>query len=73
MVPLQFAKVRQVVTRDFDDYAALFTSLARDRWKLARELGPKGIHVAHLIIDAGVDTNWVRERIKAREGEAAVA
>jgi hypothetical protein len=38
----------------------------------ARELGPKGIHVAHLIIDAGVDTEWVRERIKAREGEAAL-
>jgi NAD(P)-dependent dehydrogenase (short-subunit alcohol dehydrogenase family) len=39
----------------------------------ARELAPKGIHVAHLIIDAGVDTAWVRERIKAREGEAALA
>lgn len=31
----------------------------------ARELGPKGIHVAHLVIDAGVDTAWVRERLKA--------
>jgi NAD(P)-dependent dehydrogenase (short-subunit alcohol dehydrogenase family) len=39
----------------------------------ARELGPKNIHVAHLIIDAGVDTQWVRERIKEREGEAALA
>ena len=29
----------------------------------ARELGPQGIHVAHLVIDAGVDTAWVRERI----------
>lgn len=29
----------------------------------ARELGPKGIHVAHLVIDSGVDTAWVRERI----------
>jgi hypothetical protein len=29
----------------------------------ARELGPKGIHVAHLVIDAGVDTAWVRERM----------
>src|SRR5262249_22243949 len=29
---------------------------------MARELGPKNIHVAHLIIDAGVDTAWVRER-----------
>jgi len=38
-----------------------------------RELGPKGIHVAHLVIDAGVDTAWVRERIKEREGEAALA
>jgi NAD(P)-dependent dehydrogenase (short-subunit alcohol dehydrogenase family) len=38
----------------------------------ARELGPRNIHVAHLIIDAGVDTAWVRERIKEREGEAAL-
>lgn len=28
----------------------------------AREFGPQGIHVAHLVIDAGVDTAWVRER-----------
>lgn len=28
----------------------------------ARELGPEGIHVAHLVIDSGVDTAWVRER-----------
>ena len=40
---------------------------------VARELGPKGIHVAHLVIDAGVDTEWVRGRIKEREGEAALA
>ena len=39
----------------------------------ARELGPKGIHVAHLIIDSGVDTAWVRDRIKAREGAEALA
>jgi NAD(P)-dependent dehydrogenase (short-subunit alcohol dehydrogenase family) len=38
----------------------------------ARELGPKNIHVAHLVIDAGVDTAWVRDRIKAREGEEAL-
>jgi len=40
---------------------------------MARELGPKNIHVAHLIIDAGVDTAFVRERIKARGGEEALA
>lgn len=39
----------------------------------ARELGPKGIHVAHLVIDAGVDTAWVRDRIREREGEATLA
>jgi len=39
----------------------------------ARELGPKNIHVAHLVIDSGVDTAWVRERIKEREGAEALA
>jgi len=39
---------------------------------IARELGPKNIHVAHLIIDSGVDTAWVRERIKESEGEEAL-
>jgi len=39
----------------------------------ARELGPKNIHVAHLVIDAGVDTAWVRERIRTNQGEAALA
>ncbi len=38
----------------------------------ARELWPKNIHVAHLIIDAGVNTQWVRERIREREGQAAL-
>jgi hypothetical protein len=35
---------------------------------MARELGPKNIHVAHLIIDSAVDTAWVRERIAERTG-----
>lgn len=33
---------------------------------IARELWPQNIHVAHLIIDAGVDTAWVRDLIKQR-------
>lgn len=28
---------------------------------MARELGPKGIHVAHIIIDGAIDTPWVNE------------
>jgi hypothetical protein len=39
----------------------------------ARELGPQNIHVAHLIIDAGVDTTWVREMVRSRLGEEAFA
>jgi short-subunit dehydrogenase len=30
---------------------------------LARDLGPKGVHVAYLIIDAVIDVPWQRERI----------
>src|SRR6266568_2174344 len=37
---------------------------------MARELGPNNIHVAHLVIDSGVDTAWVRERIRQRSGAA---
>ena len=40
---------------------------------MARELGPSNIHVAHLIIDAGVDTAFVKERIRSRGGDEAVA
>ena len=40
---------------------------------MARELGPDNIHVAHLVIDAGVDTEWVRERIKEQGGDDALA
>lgn len=39
---------------------------------MARELGPHHIHVAHLIIDSGVDTAWVRQRIADRQGAQAV-
>lgn len=40
---------------------------------MARELGPKNIHVAHLVIDSGVDTAWVRQRIADREGQEALS
>eukprot|EP01035_Chromulina_nebulosa_P045156 gene45156-61175_t len=38
----------------------------------ARELGPKNIHVAHLVIDSGVDTAWVRERREQLWGKEAL-
>ena len=39
---------------------------------MARELGPQNIHVAHLVIDSGVDTAFVRERIRQARGDAAL-
>lgn len=38
---------------------------------MARELGPQNIHVAHLVIDAGVDTAFVRDRIATAHGKEA--
>jgi NAD(P)-dependent dehydrogenase (short-subunit alcohol dehydrogenase family) len=56
----------------FAAFAAAKFGLRAVAQSAARELGPKNIHVAHLIIDAGVDTAWVRERIRQREGDAAL-
>src|SRR2546428_380878 len=53
-------------------FAAAKFGLRAVAQSMARELGPKNLHVAHLVIDAGVDTGWVRERIRQRSG-AAVA
>jgi NAD(P)-dependent dehydrogenase (short-subunit alcohol dehydrogenase family) len=39
---------------------------------MARELGPQNIHVAHLVIDSGVDTAWVRERREQMWGKEAL-
>lgn len=33
---------------------------------MARELWPKGIHVAHPVIDGAIDTEWIRENFPAR-------
>lgn len=56
----------------FSAFAAAKFGLRAVAQSAARELGPKNIHVAHLVIDAGVDTEWVRERIRQREGEGAL-
>lgn len=34
---------------------------------MARELGPRGIHVAHVIIDGGIDTARVRTMLSGRD------
>ncbi len=57
-------------------YAAFASATAGLRalaQSMARELGPKNIHVAHLVIDSGVDTAFVRDRIAAARGPQALA
>src|SRR5262245_37692879 len=57
--------------RGYDAFASAQFGPAAPAPTLARELGPEQIHVAHLVIDAGVDTAWVRERIRAAGGDPA--
>lgn len=62
--------------RGASGYAAFASAKAGLRvmaQSMARELGPKGLHVAHLVIDAGVDTAFVRDRIREARGDAALA
>ena len=33
---------------------------------MARDLGPKGVHVAYVVIDAVIDVPWTRERFKEK-------
>ncbi|WP_310467049.1 SDR family NAD(P)-dependent oxidoreductase [Sphingomonas sp.] len=55
-------------------FASAKAGLRAAAQSMARELGPQNIHVAHLVIDAGVDTAWVRERIaEAKGADAEVA
>jgi NAD(P)-dependent dehydrogenase (short-subunit alcohol dehydrogenase family) len=52
-------------------FAAAKFGLRAVAQSMAREFGPKNIHVAHLIIDSGVDTAFVRERREKRGLSAA--
>lgn len=54
-------------------FAAAKAGLRATAQAAARELWPQGIHVAHLVIDAGVDTEWVRARVIERIGAEALA
>lgn len=54
-------------------FAAAKAGLRAVAQSAARELWPQGIHIAHLVIDAGVDTEWVRARVTERIGAEALA
>jgi len=40
---------------------------------MARDLGPKGVHVAYIVIDAVIDVPWTRERFKTKPDEFFIA
>lgn len=56
----------------YSAFAAAKHGLRGHAQAMARELGPKNIHVAHLVIDAGVETAWVKDRMRAALGDEAV-
>lgn len=45
----------------FGAFASAKTALRAMAQSLAKEMGPQNIHVAHLIIDGAVDTEWIRQ------------
>lgn len=57
----------------YSAFSAAKSGLRATAQSAARELWPQGIHVAHLVIDAGVDTAWVRARVEERIGAEALA
>lgn len=44
----------------FSAFAGAKHALRALAQSMARELGPEGIHVAHVIIDGAIDTEWIR-------------
>jgi len=46
----------------FSAFAAAKTALRTFAQSLAREFGPQGIHVAHIVVDGGIDSPRIREQ-----------
>jgi len=58
------ASVRGAAT--YSAFAAAKHGLRALAQSMARELGPSGIHVAHIIIDGAIDTKWIAEMFPER-------
>ncbi|MEE4279525.1 MAG: SDR family NAD(P)-dependent oxidoreductase [Halieaceae bacterium] len=55
----------------FGAFASAKSGLRAWVQSMARELGPRNIHVAHVVIDAAVDTAWIRENLPDAQERAA--
>ena len=51
----------------YSTFAAGKAGLRMVAQSMARELDPQNIHIAHLIIDATVDTEFISERFRAQD------
>ena len=51
---------------NFSAFAGAKHALRALAQSMARELGPRGIHVAHTIIDGAIDTEFIRENFPER-------
>ena len=40
---------------------------------MARELGPKNIHVAHIVVDGAIDTDFIRSNFRGAEVEPEIS
>jgi NAD(P)-dependent dehydrogenase (short-subunit alcohol dehydrogenase family) len=49
----------------FSAFAGAKHALRALAQSMARELGPKGIHVGHVVVDGAIDTPWIRENFAA--------
>ena len=58
--------------KGFAAFAAAKFGLRAVAQAMARELGPKNIHVVHLIIDAAVDSDAIRARLKAASSSMSI-
>ena len=50
----------------FSAFAGAKHALRALTQSMARELGPLGIHVAHVVIDGAIDTPWIKENFPER-------
>lgn len=57
---------------NFAAFAATKGGLRAVAQSMARELGPQGVHVAHLVVDGGVDSPVIHARRRAAAGGADV-
>lgn len=55
----------------FSAFAGAKHALRALAQSMARELGPKGVHVAHTVIDGAIDTAWIAENFPGRYAQKA--